>query len=52
MFQFEQSVLYFANREILDEVHDCLSSGGESVLAVGLVLVTAHLGKHRVWSNS
>lgn len=45
-------LLYFANRKRLDEVHDCLSGGEESVLSVGLVLITAHLGKHRVWSNS
>lgn len=43
---------YFANWEVLDEVHDCLSGGWESVLAIGLVLVTAHFGEHRVWSDA
>ena len=44
--------VYFADWQGLDEVHDCLSVGGDSVLAVGLVFVTAHLGNHRVWSNA
>lgn len=43
---------YFADRQITDELHDGLSSWRKSVLAIGLVLVTAHFGKHHIWSNS
>lgn len=43
---------YFADRQITDELHDGLSSWWKSVLAIGLVLVTAHFGKHHVWSDS
>lgn len=50
--QLERRVLYFANWQILNELHDCIFSGWESVLAIGFVLVAAHLGKHHVWSNS
>lgn len=43
---------YFANWEVLGEVPDSLSGRRQSVLAVGLVLVTANLGEHHVWSNA
>lgn len=46
------TALYFANRKILNKFHDSFSSRWDSVLAIGLVLVTAHLRKHHVWSNS
>lgn len=47
-----KTLQYFADRQTTDKLHDGLSSWWKSVLAIRFVLVTAHFGKHHVWSNS